>query len=81
MKILLLFFMSLLTGCTWTFHRPPMKLNIPQTPPSQTTGSYEYYVIDEHSETPDAYFKTKKEAEEYKTYFKENHNYIIVQLQ
>ena len=55
--------MSLLTGCTWTFHRPPMKLNIPQTPPSQTTGAYEYYVIDEHSETPDAYFKTKKEAE------------------
>ena len=70
-----------LVGCTWTFHRPPMKLNIPQTPPYQTTGAYRYYVIDEHSKIPDAYFNTKKEAEGYKNYFKENHNYVIVQLQ
>ena len=38
-----------------------------------------YYVIDKHSTTPDAYFETKEEAEKYKIYFKENHNYVIVQ--
>ena len=69
-----------LTGCTWTFHRSPMKLNWPQTPPSADTV-YQYYVIDEHSTVPDAYFETKEEAEKYKAYFKENHNYNIVQLQ
>jgi len=69
------------TGCTWTFHRPPMKLHIPQTPLSQPETELRYYVIDEHSKTPDAYFETKEEAEKYKLYFKENHNYIIVQLQ
>jgi len=67
-------------GCTWTFHRPPMKLNIPQTPPSQTTGAYQYYVIDEHSNTPDAYFNTKEEAESYKKYFEKHHTYKIVSM-
>ena len=67
------------TGCTWTFHRPPMKLNIPQVP--ATTTDHQYYVIDESSTIPDAYFKTKDEAENYKKYFKEHHNYKIVELQ
>ena len=67
-------------GCTWTFYRPPMKLNIPQTPPSQTTGAYQYYVIDEHSEIPDAYFETKEEAESYRKYFEKNHTYKIVSV-
>jgi len=58
-----------------------MKLHIPQTPPVQPETVVRYYVIDEHSTTPDAYFETKEEAEKYKLYFKENHNYIIVQLQ
>ena len=81
MKVLLIIIMWSLTGCTWTFHRPPMKLHIPQTPSSQPDNEYRYYVIDEHSKIPDAYFETKKEAENYKTYFKKNHNYVIVQLQ
>ena len=66
-------------GCTWTFHRPPMKLNTPQVPTTKT--SEQYYVIDESSTVPDAYFKTKDEAENYKEYFKEHHNYKIVKLQ
>jgi len=69
-----------LLGCTWTFHRPPMKLRLPQEPPA-IKADYRYYVIDEHSKIPDAYFVTKEEAEKYKVYFKENHNYIVVQLQ
>jgi len=40
--------------------------------------SYQYYVIDEHSETPDAYFETKEEAESYKKYFEKHHTYKIV---
>ena len=68
-----------LIGCTWTFHRPPMELNIPQVP--ATTTDHQYYVIDESSTVPDAYFKTKDEAENYKEYFKEHHNYKIVELQ
>ena len=44
-------------------------------------AAYKYYVIDQNSDEPDAYFETKEEAEKYKIYFKENHNYIIVQLQ
>ena len=39
---------------------------------------YQYYVIDENSEEPDAYFETIDEAEDYKEYFKEHHNYKIV---
>ena len=81
MKILLIVIMCSSIGCTWTFYRPPMKLHIPQTPPVQPETVVRYYVIDEHSTTPDAYFETKEEAEKYKLYFKENHNYIIVQLQ
>ena len=67
-------------GCTWTVHRSPMKLHIPQTPPSQLETAYRYYVIDEHSETPDAYFETKEEAESYKKYFKEHHTYKIISM-
>ena len=67
-------------GCTWTVLRTPMDLRLPQEPPAIKVD-YRYYVIDEHSETPDAYFATKEEAEKYKVYFKENHNYVVVQLQ
>ena len=77
---LILLIVWALVGCTWTFHRPPMKLNIPQTPPSQTTGAYQYYVIDENSKIPDAYFETKEEAESYKKYFESHHTYKIVSV-
>ena len=41
---------------------------------------YQYYVIDENSDEPDAYFETKDEAEDYKEYFKEHHTYKIVSM-
>ena len=78
MKILLVILACSLIGCTWTFHRPPMKLHIPQEPVSENI--YQYYVIDESSDEPDAYFETKDEAENYKEYFKEHHNYKIVSV-
>ena len=76
MKILLVIVTCLSIGCTWTFHRAPMELNMPQESISQ--NNYQYYVIDESSSIPDAYFETKIEAESYKEHFKEHHNYKIV---
>ena len=67
-------------GCTWTVYRPPMELKYPQQTPV-SKSEYRYYVIDEHSTIPDAFFKSKKEALMYKNYFKANHNYVVVQLQ
>jgi len=66
------------TGCTWTFHRPPMELKLPSD--SITTDNYQYYVIDESAKEPDAFFITKKEADSYKEYFKEHHNYKVVSV-
>ena len=42
--------------------------------------AYQYYVIDENSAEPDAYFETKKEAESYKKYFEKHHTYKIVSV-
>ena len=78
MKILLVILTCLSIGCTWTFHRSPMKLHIPQDPVSENI--YRYYVIDEHSKIPDAYFETKEEAESYKKYFEKHHTYKIVSI-
>ena len=80
MEILLIIIMCSSIGCTWTFHRSPMKLHIPQTPLPRLETPYQYYVIDENSTVPDAYFETKMEAENYKEYFKENHNYKIISM-
>ncbi len=66
----LLLLIFVLTGCTTPYNEH-----------YEESRAYQYYVIDENSEIPDAYFKTKEEAESYKKYFKDNHNYIIVQLQ
>lgn len=66
------------SGCTWTVFRPPMELKCPQQSPV-SKSEYRYYVIDDYSKTPDAYFETKEAAEKYKTYFKDNHNYTVVQ--
>lgn len=68
-----------LVGCTYTIHKPPMKLKLPPT--DVVHSNYQYYVIDENSTVPDAYFISKKDAEKYKEYFKDNHNYVIVELQ
>ena len=67
---IVLFFIWILCGCTTPYNYEHFE-----------GIAYQYYVIDENSTIPDAYFKTKEEAENYKIYFKENHNYIVVQLQ
>ena len=66
------------SGCTYTILSPPVDLNIPQETIATTT--YEYYVIDESANEPDAYFETKEEATNYKEYFKEHHNYKVVSV-
>ena len=64
---IVLFFIWVLCGCTTPNNYEHFNGTI-----------YQYYVIGEHSDEPDAYFKTKDEAEDYKEYFKEHHNYKIV---
>jgi len=73
--VLVLVIVWALVGCTHTIYDSPLDA------PQQSMTPYRYYVIDEHSDIPDAYFETKEEAEKYKIYFKENHNYKVVQLQ
>ena len=58
-----------LLGCTTTHNYEHFK-----------DVAYQYYVIDESSDEPDAYFETKDEAEDYKRYFEKHHNYKIVSM-
>jgi len=69
MKILLVILTCSLIGCTTI-----------QNDHYEQSRAYQYYVIDESSDEPDAYFETKDEAENYKEYFKEHHNYKIVSV-
>ena len=66
------------SGCTYTKIYPPIDYSLPQE--TVTSNTYEYYVIDESAKEPDAYFATKKEANSYKDYFKEHHNYKVVSV-
>ena len=61
--------MCLLIGCTTI-----------QNQQYEGSRAYQYYVIDEHSKIPDAYFETKEEAESYKRYFEKHHTYKIVSV-
>ena len=68
------------TGCTYTKVRPPMKpkWDVP-LPPS--VNVYKYYVIDAHSDIPDAHFTTYEEAAIYQKEFAEHHEYVIVKME
>ena len=66
---IVLFFIWILCGCA-----------TPNNYEHFESTSYKYYVIDENSDEPDAYFETKDEAEDYKEYFKEHHTYKIVSI-
>lgn len=77
MKYLIIVASLMLCGCTtlkWK-HNPDgnESLSWPE--------SYNYYVIDPHSDTPDAYFINLKEAKKYKKDFAENHDYVIVKIE
>ena len=64
-----LFLIWLVSGCTTT-----------QNENYEQSRAYQYYVIDENSDQPDAHFETKKEAESYKKYYEEHHTYKIVSI-
>lgn len=64
-----LFLIWMLSGCTTTHNDR-----------YEESRAYQYYVIDENSAEPDAYFETKKEAESYKKYFEKHHTYKIVSM-
>ena len=67
-------------GCTYTKVFPPMKpeWDVP-LPPS--VNVYKYYVIDAHSDIPDAHFTTYDEAATYQKEFAEHHEYVIVKME
>ena len=67
-----------LAGCKTN---PPMDYKweaIPQQP--FISADYRYYVIDSHSDVPDAKFETLEEASVYQKEFAENHDYVIVKI-
>ena len=65
-------------GCTHTFVRPTKPLPPPLGIPL-STETY-YYVIDAHSDIPDAKFETYAEASVYQKEYAEYHDYVIVKL-
>jgi len=87
MKYLLLAFSLILSGCAqWEWkHNPPIHYEWKATPKYHYEGgwadSYNYYVVDPNSDTPDAFFKTLDEAKGYKKEFAANHDYVIVKIE
>ena len=68
-----------LAGCKTN---PPMDYEwkaIPQQP--FISADYRYYVIDSHSDVPDAKFETLEEASVYQKEFAEYHDYVIVKIE
>ena len=52
--------------------------SIPQQP---LASGYKYYVVDTHSDIPDANFSTYEEAAIYQKEFAEHHEYVIVKME
>ena len=78
MKYLLLALSLMLSGCAQTLwkHEPPAEKEYE----GGWLNSYNYYVVDPNSDTPDAFFKTLNEAKGYKKEFAANHDYVIVKI-
>jgi hypothetical protein len=68
-KLALLVIVVLIVGCRTTTEYKEIE-----------PFSYEYYVVDPHSDVPDAYFQTLNEAKSYKREFAANHDYVIVKM-
>ena len=66
------------SGCTYTIIRPTKPLPHPLGIPLGTKTYY--YVIDAHSDIPDAQFNTYAEAATYQREYAEYHDYVIVKL-
>ena len=76
--ILVAIVLMALAGCKTN---PPMDYEwevIPQQP--FISADYRYYVIDSHSDVPDAKFETLEEASVYQKEFAEYHDYVIVKI-
>jgi hypothetical protein len=65
----ILFIPLLFSGCTYT------KLD------NSYDNPHKYYVIDAHSDVPDAHFRTYEEAATYQKEFAEYHEYVIVKME
>ena len=66
------------SGCTYTIIRPTKPLPHPLGVPLRAETYY--YVIDAHSDIPDAKFGTYAEAATYQKEYAEYHDYVIVKL-
>ena len=64
------------SGCSHTWYYPPQKPN-----DQYRDIGYKYYVIDAHSDIPDAHFTTYDEAATYQKEFAEHHEYVIVKME
>ena len=49
-------------------------------PEQPLASGYKYYVVDTHSDIPDAFFETFDEAALYQKDFAEHHEYVIVKI-
>ena len=65
------------SGCA---SRPPIDYEWESIPQQPLASGYKYYVIDTHSDIPDAFFETFDEASIYQKDFAEHHEYVIVKM-
>ena len=65
------------SGCA---SRPPMDYQWDAVPEQPLASGYKYYVVDTHSDIPDAFFETFDEAALYQKDFAEHHEYVIVKI-
>ena len=65
------------SGCA---SHPPIDYEWESIPQQPLASGYKYYVIDTHSDIPDAFFETFNEASIYQKDFAEHHEYVIVKI-
>jgi len=66
------------SGCA---SRPPIDYEWKSIPQQPLASGYKYYVVDTHSDIPDAHFSTYEEAAIYQKEFAEHHEYVIVKME
>ena len=66
------------SGCA---SHPPIDYEWKSIPQQPLASGYKYYVVDTHSDIPDANFSTYEEAAIYQKEFAEHHEYVIVKME
>jgi hypothetical protein len=66
------------SGCV---SRPSMDYEWESVPQQPLADAHRYYVVDTHSDIPDAHFSTYEEAAIYQKEFAEHHEYVIVKME